>query len=380
MTWQPCYYYSPYPGYWSATPAAPWYSFASAQHSCAPLPSSANPPVIALPAQQNWPWPHTTAPPTPLSLRRPHLEPVPPSPEPCHPRGYSPGSPVAPYWNHWVDQAQSDLGWSPYRDTCPQSRRRQETIFLRRKSSSFYSPLKPKFKRLRNPLRRSRHTVPSPRLSATWPVDEASLDSLNLAPRPSGWRIDYTPPHVARGLTRRISRTVRTAVEKNTAEIHYTMTPLLLYTSASTHPIAYDIRQDPTQINVQFLDLARPSNDIDFFQLATSPPVNELCLYHPRLPWYINVCASHPNGVTIGDILTQIYESLTKPISRRDLYNDELSAFDREEMSTAFCYRRGEETGRGMLRMDFLGFDVVFLGLSKTKQGLWEIKTAEAMP
>jgi len=188
------------------------------------------------------------------------------------------------------------------------------------------------------------------------------------------------PPHVARRLSRRISRTVRTAVEKNTREIHYCLSPLLHCISASTHPIAYDIRHNPAQINIQFLDLERPSNDIDFFQLATSPPVKELCLYHPRLPWYIDVCASHPNGVTIDDILTQIHENLAKPIGRRDFYNEELSAFDREEMSIAFYDRRGEHTGRGMLRMDFLGFDVVFLGLAKTKHGFWQIKTTQAMP
>ncbi|KAF8071676.1 hypothetical protein FPV67DRAFT_890158 [Lyophyllum atratum] len=316
---------------------------------------------------------------TPYDLKHPHLEPVPPSPEPymIPPCDYGPSTPVAPDWGHSGDDAQADFGWNPNcGGTWPRSPRRRTTRLLRRKPSTCHCPLRAKFRRLRNPLR-ARLQAPS-YSPGRWFADQASLDSLNLAPRPNDWRADYTPPHVPRNISWCLSRGMQMPA-KFPAEVPYALSPLIQYTSPSTYPLRYDIRDNPSETDIQFLNLLRPSNDIDFYQLATSPAVNELCLSHPRLPWYIHVCASQPNGITIGDVLTQIHESLSKPINQRDFYNVDMTASDREEMSTAFYHRRGEDTGRGMLRMDFLGSNVTFLGLAKTKHGVWEIKTSDAM-
>ncbi|KAG6877782.1 hypothetical protein C0993_003983 [Termitomyces sp. T159_Od127] len=212
------------------------------------------------------------------------------------------------------------------------------------------------------------------------------FDSLNLAPRPTYWRPDYAPPHAAHSKSAKLRRfTLRGkfAGQRQTMltagnHTNYTLHSLIHYGSSSTHPIAYDIRQDPQTIDIQYLNLPRHSNDVDWYQVATVPPMHELHLYHHKLPWIITIRATQTNGITVGDIFDQIYENLSTRITRQDLYNDTLSSSDREEMTTAFYYRQGSKTGDGMLRMDFLGFDVVFQGLAKGKNGLLEIKTGPA--
>ncbi|KAG6888828.1 hypothetical protein C0995_005703 [Termitomyces sp. Mi166 len=209
------------------------------------------------------------------------------------------------------------------------------------------------------------------------------FDSLNLAPRPAYWRPDYVPPHSAsrkRSFLRRKLVGERYTPLTAGSRTNYTLHALIHYTSSSTHPLAYDIRQDPQTIDIQYLNLPRHSNNIDEYQVATTPPMHELHLYHRKLPWTITVRATQTNGITIGDIFDQIYENLSTRVTRQEFYNVVLSPSDREEMTTAFYYRGGLQTDNGMLRMDFLVFDVVFLGLAKGKNGLLEIKTGPASP
>lgn len=174
------------------------------------------------------------------------------------------------------------------------------------------------------------------------------------------------------------------STDKNASGGHsYALNPLLRYTDQASHPVAYDLRADPAQLDIQFFDLLRPTNELDLLQLATSPPVDELCLWHPRLPWYVHVRASQANGVTIEDIVVQMHEQLSERIRHRDFYNDVLDPYDRELMATAYFYRCGtdfERLSKGMLRVDFLGLDVCFMGLAKSRNGMWEIKTYEAEP
>lgn len=163
----------------------------------------------------------------------------------------------------------------------------------------------------------------------------------------------------------------------------YRLTPLLEYTTPTLRPINYDIRLDPTQHEITFFNLARPSNELDFLQLATNPAQREMCLWHPRLPWYIFIRGSHENGITVQDVFCQMYEQLFQRIRSSDLYNDALDARTREAITTAYFYRcsdRPELLSNGLLRVDFLEFDVVFLGLQRSREGMWEIKTAEAEP
>lgn len=159
------------------------------------------------------------------------------------------------------------------------------------------------------------------------------------------------------------------------------MTPLLKYVAPDTHPIGYDIRLDPLENDVQFLNLFRASNEMDYLQSATVPPQLEMCLWHPRLPWYIYIRGDDEKGITIQDILCQIYEDLSKRLRTQDYCNDVLDERTREALFTAYYDRCGNDAqslSMRLLRMDFLESDYLFLGLKKSRNGMWEIKTREA--
>ncbi|KAJ7204761.1 hypothetical protein GGX14DRAFT_308260, partial [Mycena pura] len=116
----------------------------------------------------------------------------------------------------------------------------------------------------------------------------------------------------------------------------------------------------------------------DLSQLATSYPVHRLRFYHPRLPWYIDVCASQLNGVLVGDVLHQMHEKLQQPISPSDFYNDVLSAGDREVITYAYrarCADRVDVLQQGVRWVDYLGPHVILRGIVAGKNGMWLMKT-----
>ncbi|KAF9468223.1 hypothetical protein BDZ94DRAFT_852532 [Collybia nuda] len=199
-------------------------------------------------------------------------------------------------------------------------------------------------------------------------------DSLVLvASRPLEWRPDYSPRRTS-GLKRGISR-MRTAI--NSRGSCYDLNPLILY-DPDAYPIYYDLRHEPEVIDIMFLNLRRESNQLDLFQLATMPPVHEMCLWHPRLPWYVHIEASQPNGITLADIFTQMYDQLHEGITSNHYYNVLLTSTDREEISIAFAQRtHGFPVlqHKGIMRIDFLRSDIICVGLSKSKDGMWKIKT-----
>ncbi|KAG6918652.1 hypothetical protein DXG01_012771 [Tephrocybe rancida] len=203
---------------------------------------------------------------------------------------------------------------------------------------------------------------------------------MNLAPRPAYWRPDYKPPRATK--LRRLSFRSRPGFEHQPTyskfvpggTSKYTLHPLIHYISSISHPLSHDLRSNPETTNFQHLNLPRYSNDLDLYQVATTPPVHELCLYHAKLPWTITIQATQSNGITIGDIFCQMYENLSRQITAQDFYNVVLSAADREELTASYVCRCAPRED-GVLRMDFLGPDIMFLGLVKGKHGLLEIKT-----
>jgi len=146
--------------------------------------------------------------------------------------------------------------------------------------------------------------------------------------------------------------------------------------------VIHDIRIEPLpHLGLSFLD--RPANTLDYYQLATSPPVHRLILWHPKLPWYIKVHASNPNGVTIQDVLFRIYTQLCRPISHAEYYTEELTSRDRELLSLAFaerCCGHLEEVVGGIRRVDFLAPEFGFIGLIRSRNGAWEMKTVAPEP
>ncbi|KAF8624599.1 hypothetical protein AX17_007092 [Amanita inopinata Kibby_2008] len=199
----------------------------------------------------------------------------------------------------------------------------------------------------------------------------------NLARRPRDWRPDYNPRS---GFASYISLGKhRSDIPEYTDPVKRTLNSLLLYKTGE--PATYwNLRLDPYHVeHIEFNALSRPHNDIDLIQLATSPPADQLRFYHPKLPWYIDVFKSRPNGITIADIMQAMWVQLSSQIHQRHYYNEELDDAHRGVLSAAFSDRCGnvkELTDRGVLQVDFLAERYVFLGLVKGKNGMWEMKTA----
>lgn len=121
----------------------------------------------------------------------------------------------------------------------------------------------------------------------------------------------------------------------------------------------------------------RYSNTVDLYQLATTPPLHEMRLYHPLLPWDVDIRAGSSSGITICDILTQLCSYLQSSIVDVDYFNNVLSPGDREQLGYAYRLRNeGSQEGlaKGAYKVDFLGPQVLFRGLARTREG-WLIKT-----
>lgn len=160
-----------------------------------------------------------------------------------------------------------------------------------------------------------------------------------------------------------------------------TLHPLLQY-QPSEVPISYNLLTEPSPTSIHFPKLRRQSNEIDLFQLAVQPSAEFMRLFHPRLPWYIDVYPSHPNGITVANILSTLFAQLHTPIHARHYYNEDLTSGDRSELTKAFQERcRGdlEVMGRGIVQIDFLGRKTVFEGLVRGAKGMWEIRTGSIM-
>jgi len=142
-------------------------------------------------------------------------------------------------------------------------------------------------------------------------------------------------------------------------------------------PIYLDLRYNPV-LTLEFMQLQRPYNQLDFAQLATQPAAQGMRLYHPLLPWYIDIVQSHENGITIQDVVWQMFVQLDVPIMGRHWYNEELDEAIQDKMNKQFQARtlgNPEEAARGVKRVDFLRGRVIFEGLVRSRSGLWEIKT-----
>ena len=229
------------------------------------------------------------------------------------------------------------------------------------------------------------------------PVDtsypNASLGPLHLSRKPRTWRGGYKSPSKGGFLSRLSSFLARMSFSNQLKRFpisfydlgnptfnrpHVHLNPLISYRPRRTDlTVIYNMRFEPLpHLGVHFLQ--RPATTLDYYQLATSPPVDRLTLWHPKLPWYIKVRASTPYGVTIHDVLFGIYTQLRRPISQDEYYTDALTARDREMLGLAFEERCGgdiREIAGGVRRVDFLGREAGFIGLVRSRKGVWELKS-----
>ena len=151
--------------------------------------------------------------------------------------------------------------------------------------------------------------------------------------------------------------------------IRRTLHPLLLHIP-NQPPVYHDLRDNPLALEyIDFRNLQRDHNDIDFAQLVLQPSSPFMRLFHPRLPWYIDIQQSHPNGVTVYDVFSQMNQQLHLPIQGKHYWNEDLGESDRSSISAAYQARCNGDTKRmttGVLRVDFLGKKFIFEGLTRS--------------
>lgn len=155
--------------------------------------------------------------------------------------------------------------------------------------------------------------------------------------------------------------------------------PYLRHTSDP--PMFLDLRTNPE--TVQFRDLGRTINQWDLLRFVCEPPLPHMRLYSPFYPWYIEVETSNPSGITLHDLFLAIWHSVQHPIASADYYNTEMDHQVRDKVAHAWAGRCGddeEQRGMGVRRVDFLMERVVLRGLTKGKDGMWEMKLEKHHP
>ena len=136
-----------------------------------------------------------------------------------------------------------------------------------------------------------------------------------------------------------------------------------------------DLRDNPSK--VRFRDLGRPTNPWDLTRFACEPPLSVMTFYASSFPWYIEARASNPSGVTLHDMFMAIWVCMRTPITNEDYYNNEMDEESREKIADAWSLRCGdikEERAMGVRRVDFLMEKVGLEGVTKGKDGMFELK------
>jgi len=211
-------------------------------------------------------------------------------------------------------------------------------------------------------------------VAATVPAELA----LSTGRPPQKWRADFKMPR--KGLAAIIPRRKRSLAYPAHHNAKVVLSPYIRYNGPDA-PVYWDLQYLPSTI--LFRDLPRPPAQGEFTRFVCEPPVRFMRVYHSRMPWYVDARTdNNPVGVTFADLFNAIYHTLQMQIVDADFYNDELDDSERKRISDSYqqrCAAIGDasEPLKGVRRVDFLMGRVVFEGLVKGKEGLWEMKTAK---
>lgn len=157
------------------------------------------------------------------------------------------------------------------------------------------------------------------------------------------------------------------------------MNPMIRYARYKPPRVRCDLRNLLSSLTFPYLG-GRPPLDVDLAQLICTPAMNFMRLYHPRLPWYIDICATQPSGITIGELFDQMSVILDQAIVGVDLFNKDVSLVQRCNIEDAMSYRCAGDAvklAQGVKKVDFLCDSVCMEGFAKGKNGMWEIKTRD---
>ncbi|KAL1732161.1 hypothetical protein EV714DRAFT_248027 [Schizophyllum commune] len=210
-------------------------------------------------------------------------------------------------------------------------------------------------------------------------ADIAVYDDRIRAARPSDWRPDYKPARGLFGRARLCKPVIPSPVRAPSRTRRGRPHALLEHHSRKPPALAYNLRHYPLPEEVFLPAQQRYATEADLYQLALVPAAHDdIFLFHKKLPWLVRVRASNPIGITVRDVLEQLCGKLHKQIQVHHVYNVVLNGDDRAEVIAAYRERCGysdEMKGEGIKRIDFLGADIIFCGIAKGRNGLWEIKT-----
>ncbi|KAG9308219.1 hypothetical protein JVU11DRAFT_12235 [Chiua virens] len=182
--------------------------------------------------------------------------------------------------------------------------------------------------------------------------------------RPQQWRHDFkfksgfasmfrSKPSNARNLD------VADIIDSAKLDLH----PFVRYSKSRPLTI-YDLRREPLTLVFRELDRPPLANDMD--HSVTHPHTQYMRLYHPRMPWYIDIRANGAPYISLADFFQQLFAALNKQISKYDFYNNELDEEDRGVLTRAYLERcrHEEERLEGVKRVDFLRGKIEWMGLA----------------
>ncbi|KAI6130639.1 hypothetical protein EDD16DRAFT_1539867 [Pisolithus croceorrhizus] len=176
---------------------------------------------------------------------------------------------------------------------------------------------------------------PAPMLPGAPPMNTVSLPHPNSSPRYGS--VHYDPPT---GAPRILA-----------------LNPLLSYSGIP--PIYFNVLQD-----VRSIRLRNGCSPSSLQQPALNRPVMCLCIRFAGYPfWSIEV--SNPHGVTVLDVLLRIREALLRGVSPQEATVSHTAS----EYFRARTRADPREYAQGVKRIDFLGPNVFFAGLSPSMDG-----------
>ena len=142
-----------------------------------------------------------------------------------------------------------------------------------------------------------------------------------------------------------------------------------------------DLRESPNTLKFRALK-DQQMTSWDMMRFVCEPPLQHMRLYHAHLPWYIDVEAQNPAGVTLYDLFAAIHMCMMTQIENADYYNVEMSSEARAQVADAWAARcrTEEERRQGIRRVDYLMGRCIMEGIQKGKDGMWEIRTRKPGP
>ncbi|EMD35679.1 hypothetical protein CERSUDRAFT_116411 [Gelatoporia subvermispora B] len=203
-----------------------------------------------------------------------------------------------------------------------------------------------------------------------------SMHTGNHMRPPREWRADFNMPGaLGRGIGTLLGRRrgsvsdIADSPQASRAKLH----TYIRYSIVNT-PMYYDLRSMWT--SVRFRALTHHANSWDFTRFACEPPVPVMRLYSNHYPWFIDVMSGNPSGVNLQELFSAVYSNMMTQISHADLYNKEMDESTRQHIEQAYFRRcrTEEERLRGILRVDFLQGRIIWEGLVRGKDGMWEMK------